>query len=498
MRFSFLPLLALFALLLPSLGCGDDTPVLTDSGRDTGTRDSGRDTGSRDTGMSDACFPGAMCDPMVECQEGRSTCDPVGCEVSVPAAADTVCMGGTCDGSGTCVRTETAMWGASDADMFDAFGGDVAIDGNYAVIGVGSAIAGVYADAAYVFERDTGGNWRQVTGILTPSGSATGGSFGTAVDIEGDTIVIGTHGASHTSEMNAGAVYVFKRGTDGTWTESQELFASDPTAGQRFGRSVAIGDGHIAVGAYGVMDVVTDDQGLVYVFEDDGMGTETFEEVARLTVTDGRAGDGLGFSVDIDSTYVIAGAPFDNNKKGSAYLFERTAPGTWTELAAGSRLEASDGALDDGFGTHVALDGDTMAISAPFAEEGAVMNAGAVYIFERQTDMTVTQSQRLVASDPSGEALFGAIALVGDMLLVGAPKYDRVGRSEMGIAYRFQRASGSFSEAEKLYRLVPEVGDRFGAAVAASGTVALIGAPGVDRMAAEDVGAVFIFDPIMP
>ncbi|MBW2460605.1 MAG: hypothetical protein JRH11_03080 [Deltaproteobacteria bacterium] len=497
MRFPFLPLLALFALLLPALGCGDDTPVLTDSGRDTGTRDSGRDTGPRDTGMSDACFPGATCVPTVECQEGRTTCDPLGCEVSVPAAADTVCTGGTCDGSGTCVRTETAMWGASDASMFDAFGGDVAIDGSYAVIGVGSSAAGVYADAAYVFERNARGNWRQVAGILNTS-DATAGSFGTAVDIEGETIVIGTHGASHTGAMNAGAVYVFKRAPDGTWAESQTLIASDPTMGQRFGRSVAIGDGHIAVGAYGEAGFVTDDQGLVYVFEDDGLGTGTFEEVARLTVTDGRVGDGLGFSVDIDSTHLISGAPFDNNERGAAYLFDRTAPGTWAELTAGSRLEASDGSLEDRFGIEVSLDGDTMAISSPFAEEGAVINAGAVYIFERQTDMTVTQSQRLVASDPSREALFGALDLVGDMLLVGAPKYDRVGRLEMGIAYRFERAGGSFTEAEKLYRLAPEVGDRFGAAVAASGTVALIGAPGVDRMAAEDVGAVFIFDPIMP
>lgn len=494
MRLSFLPLLTSLTLLLSGVGCGDDTPVLTDSGvRDSG-RDTGRDTGVRDTGLNDSCTPGAMCDPMVECQEGRTSCDPIGCEVSVPAAADVACAGGTCDGSGTCVRTETAMWGASDPSMFDAFGGDVAIDGDYAVIGVGSSAAGVYADAAYVFERDSGGNWRQMAILATED--VTGGGFGTVVAIEGETIIVGCHAASHNSQMNAGSVYIFRREADGTWPEDQTLIASDPTMGQRFGRSVAIGDGHIAVGAYGAAGVVADDAGLVYVFEEDAGGV--YREVARLAASDGREGDGLGFSVDIDADEIIAGAPFDNNRRGSVYRFEQTAPGTWSEVATGGRLEAADGTLDDLFGTTVDLDGDVMAIGAPFAAVDALLNAGAVYIFERQGDMTVTESQRLIASDATAEALFGAIDLMGDVLIVGAPRHNRVGRTEMGQAYIFRLAEGSFTEAEKIYRSEPEVSDRFGASVATSGSVAIVGAPGVDRMTTEDIGAVFFFDPVVP
>jgi len=486
LRLTALPLCLLVPLI--AIGCGDDGPMLSDTGvTDTGT-DTSRDTGAPPDTGTDGCVPNALCMPMEECQEGRTMCDPERCEASGPAPADTECTGGTCDGLGACIRTEDAMWTASDEDMFDAFGGDVAIDGNYAVIGVGSAAAGVYADAAYVWERDSGGNWAEQAILSTDD--VTGGQFGVAVDIDGSTIVVGVPDASHAA-MDAGTVYVFRRAMDGSWPEFQRIRPSDPTRGQRFGRSVAIDGDRIVVGAFTNGMVTPGDAGKVYVFEAAASGGMYSE--ATVTPPSGlNEGDGLGWSVDIEGDRVVAGAPMGDSARGSVYVFTRGGGGTWTMA---ERLEASEGAAGDELGAEVVLRGTTLIASAPLAEEMSVESAGAVYVFT-ESGGSFTQSGRLVASDGATEDFFGSIALDGDTLLVGSPGYDRVTRRDMGIVYDFTRSGGAFTESEQIYRSMPEVGDRFGAAVAVSGARVLVGAPGADLMTNEDAGAVFFFDPL--
>jgi hypothetical protein len=462
--------------------------MLTDTGiTDTGTTDSSRDTSPpRDTGTSDACRDGMMCTPAEECQAGRRMCDPDRCEASGPADADTECSIGTCDGLGTCVRTEDAMWTASDEDMADAFGGALAIDGDYAVIGVGSASGGVYADAAYVFERDSGGNWAEQAILST--GDVTGGQFGVAVDIDADRIVVGCPGANHSGEMRAGRAYVFTRGSGGDWTETARLEASDPTLGQRFGTAVAIDGDRIAVGG-AANDAALGGAGKVYVFEADGGGT--WSEAANLS----GAGDDdeLGASVDIEGDVVVAGAPGIDAQQGSIYVFMRAGGGTWSEAEV---LQATEGAMGDELGTAIVLRGTTLLAAAPRADEMTATDAGAVYVFTEQSDGSYDQTGRLVASDGATEDNFGAIALDGDTLLVGAPNYDRLTRRDMGIAYVFGRSGDTFTEQEQIYRETPELNDRFGAAVAISGTTALVGAPSVDIMTNEDSGAVFFYSPL--
>jgi hypothetical protein len=318
----------------------------------------------------------------------------------------------------------------------------------------------------------------------------TGGQFGVAVDIDGDTIVVGAPDASHSSEMDAGSVYVFARASDGTWDEAQRLIASDPTAGQRFGRSVAIDGGRIAVGAFTNGMVTADDSGKVYVFEANAGGT--YAEVARLVASDGAEGDGLGWSVDIDGDRIASGAPMDDSSEGSVYVFTRATGGVWSEA---ERLTATDGSDGAELGRRVVLRGDTLIVAAPRAFEMGE-STGAVYVFTEQSDGTFDQSARLTPSDGANDDAFGSIALDGDTLLVGAPSYDRVTRRDMGIVYVFSRSGGAFSETERIYREAPELGDRFGAAVAVSGTTVLVGAPGVDVDTHEDAGAIYFFSPL--
>ena len=150
---------------------------------------------------------------------------------------------------------------ASNTDHLDRFGLDIAVWGDTLVVGApneSSSATGVNgnqldnsapdAGAVYVFVRQ-GTTWVQQA-YLKASNTEAGDYFGAAVDIHGDTLVVGAWsedsaapgmGGSQgdNSATEAGAVYVFERvGT--TWSQSAFLKASNAEAGDQFGRSLGL------------------------------------------------------------------------------------------------------------------------------------------------------------------------------------------------------------------------------------------------------------------
>ena len=145
---------------------------------------------------------------------------------------------------------------ASNTDAGDTFGNSVAISGDTMVVGApqeASPAKGVngaqggnsatYAGAAYVYVR-TGTTWRQQA-YLKASNTGAFDTFGSAVAISGNTIVIGARGEdskatgvngkqSDNSAAGAGAAYVFTR-TGTTWRQQAYLKASNTNAGDAFG-----------------------------------------------------------------------------------------------------------------------------------------------------------------------------------------------------------------------------------------------------------------------
>ena len=71
--------------------------------------------------------------------------------------------------------------------------------------------------------------------------------FGSAVAIDGDTMVVGADRDDDKS-ANSGSAYVFVR-SGSTWTQQQKLTASDGYLDDNFGNSVAISGDTIVVGA---------------------------------------------------------------------------------------------------------------------------------------------------------------------------------------------------------------------------------------------------------
>ncbi|WP_460956815.1 hypothetical protein, partial [Spirosoma litoris] len=154
---------------------------------------------------------------------------------------------------------------AADRRANDYFGQSVGISGSTIVIGAyqnGQDAAGgntlTVAGAAYVFSQNQGGadNWGQVKKLVA-SDRAINTYFGVSVNISGGTVVVGANGdskdaAGGNSLSNSGSAYVFNRNQGGTdnWGQVKKLVAADRGLGDQFGRSVAISEDQIVVGAY--------------------------------------------------------------------------------------------------------------------------------------------------------------------------------------------------------------------------------------------------------
>jgi lysophospholipase L1-like esterase len=273
------------------------------------------------------------------------------------------------DGSGW---FEQAKLTASDAAADDRFGYVVAVSGDTAVVGAfRDDDNGTDSGSAYVFRYD-GSSWIEEQKLLASDGNI-GDSFGSWVAISGDTIVVGAY-LGYDGGNRPGSAYVFRY--DGSsWVEESKLAASDGEADDWFGVSVAVSGDTAVVGASGGDDNGTD-SGSAYVFHYDG---SSWIEQPKLTASDGAALDGFGLRVAVSGDTAVVGASGDDDNgenSGSAYVF-RYDGSSWIEQP---KLTASDGAALDGFGTGVAVSGDTAVVGAFFDDDNGT-NSGSAYVF---------------------------------------------------------------------------------------------------------------------
>ena len=167
----------------------------------------------------------------------------------------------------------------------------------------------------------------------------------------------------HPLTAPTGAVYVFEKPPDG-WvnnTETQKLSAGDGEAGDFFGFSVSLEGDSAVFGARLDNNENGDAAGAAYVFQRAG---GSWIEKAKLTTSDGVAGDALGEAVAMGQHFEVVGTVQDDSGTGSAYLFEEPAGG-WTDTTETEKFTASDGATGDHFGQSVSVDEPHVLVGAP-------------------------------------------------------------------------------------------------------------------------------------
>ncbi len=345
------------------------------------------------------------------------------------------------------------------ATLFDAHGqtGDelgfsVAIDGDVLLVGAPYVDVDGYENrgAAYVFYRNQGGadSWKLVATLVAPDGRAKD-NFGWSVALSGNVAVVGAPLDDVNGVADAGSVHVFFRdwgGADNWGWVRQVTAISGGSVTDKFGMAVAVDGTTLAVGAPGQDVGPKADQGAVHLYELSGDGG--LREVIAITPTDGAADDEVGDALALDDDLLLVGAPGADvgsaSDQGAAYLFARNQGGAenWGQV---TKLTASDGAAGDAFGRAVALDGDMALIGAPLADIAGQSNQGAAYIFERNQGGADNwgQVKKLVASDGSSDDSFGsAVALREGLAVVGAPDYGTLSPLYQGALYIFARNQG--------------------------------------------------------
>lgn len=110
------------------------------------------------------------------------------------------------------------------------------------------------------------------------------------------------------------------------------------------------------------------------------------------------------------------------------------------------RVTANNGHDGEDFGFSAAIDGDTAVVGALEASN----QAGAAYVFQR-VDGVWTQVQELVADDASQYDGFGAsVAISGSVIVVGAPGESSNGHLKNGALYVFLRTGAVWTQSQKL------------------------------------------------
>ena len=385
---------------------------------------------------------------------------------------------------------------ASDGDTGHLFGMAVAIDGDVAIVGAEGSNA--FLGAAYIFSRNEGGsdNWGEVTILTASDDLLLGDDFRRAVSISGDIVVVGDpfhNGAGN----NSGAIYIFERdhGGPNNWGEVKILTASDAAAIDSFGFAISVSDDTVIVGAR------ADDNntGSAYVFQRDHGGPDNWGEVTKITASDAALGDQFGVAVFLSGDTAIVGAFADDDHgegSGSAYIFNRNQDGAdnWGEVTKITDLE---GGVDDQFGYAVSISGDTAIVGA-YSDNNDGNNSGSAFVFQRDQGGPENWGQviALTASDADMSDEFGfAVMIRGDVAIVGARGNDDF-YDESGSAYIFHRNQGgtdNWGEIVKLTASDSALGDEFGIAASISDGIAIVGAYRDDDNG-NGSGSAFVFD----
>jgi FG-GAP repeat protein len=159
---------------------------------------------------------------------------------------------------------------ADEGNAGDGFGYSLAASATTMVVGAGAVDAG--QGAAFVFADDSG-TWTQDTRLVADDGAA-GEDFGYAVAVLGNTVMVGADRATVDGATQQGAAYIFT-GSNGNWTQTQKLIASDGAANEFYGAFVGLSEQAALVGVpYATVDGNAV-QGAAYFYARDDVPDDT-------------------------------------------------------------------------------------------------------------------------------------------------------------------------------------------------------------------------------
>src|SRR6185295_7609526 len=193
------------------------------------------------------------------------------------------------------------------------------------------------------------------------------------------------------------------------------------TAQGQFGQALAVSGREVYVGQPGNAYGA----GVVYVFQAATNGA--WRATKKLTMPGATNGDGFGSAIAIDGNTLLVGSTKADSGRGAVYLFTREATSGWRESG---RITAPQGKADDGFGANLLVSGDRAYIA-----NGPQRGQASVYVFKRNGNTWAAETT-FTQLDTMPNTQFGAaLAASGSRLMIGSARAD----SGTGAVYVYNR-----------------------------------------------------------
>jgi hypothetical protein len=253
--------------------------------------------------------------------------------------------------------------------------GPMAISGNTLLLGNVGSDPAFTASPALVYVSDANGNWTQQASLVNST------DFGKAVALDGDTAVVGDYWVNHASNLSSfGAVYIFQRDTNGSWTQAQELLPP------------ALGPSGTPVLVFGALVAISGRTLLVYAQEEVPVGNNTINTNGQIYVYS-RQNDGswafqtvlpagympLSLTAAVHGSNIAVQTPSSDNTYFNVDTYAPNGAGGWTmtQALAGAPVQVT-GQPGQQFGNDIRLGGPFMLVEAASQDTGGGTTCGIV------------------------------------------------------------------------------------------------------------------------
>lgn len=309
------------------------------------------------------------------------------------------------------------------------FGTSIAIDSSHFVVGELTKTAnGLVGGKIHVYASTP---LPSLEASLLPNDPADDDYFGQSVALSGSRIAAGAPGKRVSGSTDRGKVYLYEK-QSGSWVLKQSLIATDGISNARFGESVAMKGGYMAVGAPNKQGTGYTGTGKVYIYNYNPT-LQSWIATKILLPEENESYPGFGSVVKMpsDDTLLVVENYMDSYRDAKVYVYTRSGV-TWTRQSV---ITVQGGPI--GKKVDADLQGPELLVSLT----GGYVNGrstGKAFLY-RFYSQAWHLTRVLVADQRQPFTSFGySVKIVNDRLLVGASQ-DSGSSINSGLVYEYLR-----------------------------------------------------------